>query len=106
MRKANVFVNGLLAGQLQEIEPGKQYRFTYEEDYTGPHVSLTMQTTQSVYTFDRFPPFFKGKYSEKGLKMLSSHLKQLKDFPLTAKEQVQLACQLATKLSIQGVHPK
>jgi serine/threonine-protein kinase HipA len=64
MRKANVFVNGLLAGQLQEIEPGKQYRFIYEEDYTGPHVSLTMPTIQSVYTFDRFPPFFEGLLPE------------------------------------------
>jgi serine/threonine-protein kinase HipA len=46
------------------------------------------------------------KYSEKGLKLLSRNLKSLKDFPYTPKEQVQLATQLAAKLSIQGVQPK
>lgn len=46
------------------------------------------------------------KYSTKGLKLLSRYLKHLKDFPHTAKEQIQLASQLASKLSIQGVQPK
>lgn len=46
------------------------------------------------------------KYSTLGLKQLSKNLKNLKDFPYTAKEQIQLAAQLAAKLSIQGVQPK
>lgn len=46
------------------------------------------------------------KYSIKGLKFLYRNLKNLKDFPYTAKEQVQLAAELAAKLSIQGVQPK
>lgn len=46
------------------------------------------------------------KYSIEGLKMLSRNLNNLKYFPYTPKEQVQLAAQLATKLSIQGVQPK
>lgn len=46
------------------------------------------------------------KYSAKGLKLLSKNLKHLKDFPYTPKQQIQLASQLATKLSIQGVQPK
>ena len=46
------------------------------------------------------------QYSKKGLKLLSRNLKNLKAFPFTPKEQVQLAAQHATKLSIQGVQPK
>ena len=46
------------------------------------------------------------KYSNKGLKLLSKNLKNLNDFPYTAKEQIQLASQFAAKLSIQGVQPK
>lgn len=45
-------------------------------------------------------------YSLEGLKQLSKNLKQLKPFPYTPKEQIQLASQLATKLSIQGIQPK
>ena len=46
------------------------------------------------------------KYTQKGLKLLSKSLKNLKDFPYTPKEQIQMAAQLASKLSIQGVQPK
>lgn len=46
------------------------------------------------------------KYSKKGLNQLSRYLTSLHDFPFTAKEQIQLANQLASKLSIQGVQPK
>ncbi len=46
------------------------------------------------------------KYSKKGLQALSRYLTNLRDFPFTAKEQIQLATQLASKLSIQGVQPK
>lgn len=46
------------------------------------------------------------KYSIQGLKLLSKNLKDLKDFPYSSKEQIQIALQLATKLSIQGVQPK
>ncbi len=46
------------------------------------------------------------KYTQKGLKLLSKSLKNLKDFPYTSKEQIQMAAQFASKLSIQGVQPK
>ena len=58
MKKANVFVNALLAGELQEIERGRLYRFVYFEWYIGHSVSLAMPISQLVYEFDRFPPFF------------------------------------------------
>lgn len=46
------------------------------------------------------------KYTQKGLQLLSKSLKNLKDFPYTAKEQIQMAARYASKLSIQGVQPK
>ncbi len=47
-----------------------------------------------------------GRYSKTGLKLLSKRLTDLVDFPYSAQEQIMLAMQLATKLSIQGVQPK
>lgn len=64
MKKARVFVNGVLAGELQEIERGKKYRFIYQENYKGPSVSLEMPLTQLNYEYDRFPPFFEGLLPE------------------------------------------
>ncbi|MES2198791.1 MAG: HipA domain-containing protein [Chlamydiota bacterium] len=46
------------------------------------------------------------KYSQRGLSLFSIDLKNLNDFPYTAKEQVLLATQFADKLSIQGIQPK
>lgn len=76
MRRANVFVNGKLAGQLQEIQKGNQYEFIYQDQYQGFSVSLEMPTGKTKYKFDRFPPFFEGLLPE-GL-MLESLLKQRK----------------------------
>ncbi|MGZ3732787.1 MAG: type II toxin-antitoxin system HipA family toxin, partial [Parachlamydiaceae bacterium] len=46
------------------------------------------------------------KYSIRGLNLLSKRLKNIRDFPLTAREQIECAMELATKLSVQGVQPK
>lgn len=76
MRQANVFVDGELAGKLQEIEQGKQYRFVYLKGYNGSSVSLTMPLTERIYEFDHFPPFFEGLLPE-GI-MLQGLLRQTK----------------------------
>ncbi|NBO24887.1 MAG: toxin HipA [Chlamydiae bacterium] len=76
MKKANVYVNGIFAGILEEVEYKKLYKFTYAEDYQGSPVSLTMPTSQKEYSYDRFPPFFDGLLPE-GL-MLESLLKKKK----------------------------
>ena len=47
-----------------------------------------------------------NKYTPSGLKILSKKLEDLNAFPYTAKEQIQLAAQLASKISIQGIQPK
>lgn len=64
MKKANVFVDGILAGEIQEIERGKKYLFIYHENYQGASVSLEMPLTQLIYEYDRFPPFFEGLLPE------------------------------------------
>ncbi len=76
MRRANVFVDGILSGELQEIKRSKEYNFIYLEPYKGFPVSLEMPITQLVYKFDRFPPFFEGLLPE-GI-MLEGLLRQLK----------------------------
>lgn len=43
MKRANVFVDGVLAGEIQEIERERKYRFIYLEGYKGPSVSLEMK---------------------------------------------------------------
>lgn len=76
MKKAKVFVDGILAGELQEIEMGNRYRFDYLQDYLGASISLEMPTIKQVYEYDRFPPFFEGLLPE-GM-MLEALLRQAK----------------------------
>lgn len=76
MKRAKVYVNGLLAGEIHEIERGKRYSYIYSEGYQGPSVSLEMPITQSIYNYDRFPPFFEGLLPE-GM-MLEALLRQTK----------------------------
>ena len=76
MKRAKVFVNGILAGELQEIERGKNYCFIYLDTYQGPSVSLTMPLNKKIYHYDRFPPFFEGLLPE-GI-MLEGLLRQTK----------------------------
>ncbi len=76
MKKAKVFVDGVLSGEIQEIERGKDYRFVYLENYKGPSVSLEMPLAQLIYHYDKFPPFFEGLLPE-GM-MLEGLLRQTK----------------------------
>ncbi len=76
MKKAKVYVNGILAGELQEIEKGKKYRFIYLTNQEDLSISLEMPLSQLVYDFDRFPPFFEGLLPE-GI-MLEGLLRQTK----------------------------
>ena len=76
MKKAKVFVNGILAGELQEVEPQKKYKFIYLDNYKLDSVSLEMPLTSLVYEYDRFPPFFEGLLPE-GM-MLEGLLRQTK----------------------------
>lgn len=76
MKRALIYVNNQLAGELQEVKPHNSYRAVYSPNYKGPSISLEMPTSQSTYEFDRFPPFFEGLLPE-GM-MLDAFLRQSK----------------------------
>lgn len=65
MRRAEILVHGKRAGLLEELEPGRSYRFTYDPGYQGPPVSLTMPVeARAPFTYAGFPPFFDGLLPE------------------------------------------
>lgn len=63
MRNARILVNDVTAGILEELGEGK-YRFTYQSDYKGLPISLTMPLVNQCYEFDQFPAFFEGLLPE------------------------------------------
>jgi serine/threonine-protein kinase HipA len=77
MRKAKVYRNGLLVGELVEHDR-KQYTFTYDEawfnDPEKPAVSLTLPKTQRAYENEYLFPFFFNMLSEGVNKRLQSNL--------------------------------
>lgn len=64
MRKAKVFVRGVVAGTLIEFRQGKEYVFEYLEGYKGLEISRTMMPCKRRYSYDKFPPFFEGLLPE------------------------------------------
>ncbi|MFH1874047.1 MAG: HipA N-terminal domain-containing protein [Pseudomonadota bacterium] len=63
MKKALVFVNGEQAGILVEKDDAT-FSFSYDQDYQGEPISLTMPKDKNVYEFNKFPPFFDGLLPE------------------------------------------
>lgn len=59
MRKAIVKIHNNRAGVFVEVDKSN-YIFQYDEEYAGPHISLTMPLKKEPYSFDAFPPFFDG----------------------------------------------
>jgi serine/threonine-protein kinase HipA len=64
MRKAEIQINGKRAGILEESERAKKYIFSYDEDYQGRPVSLTLPLQKREFVFDCFPSFFDGLLPE------------------------------------------
>ena len=77
MRKANVYYNGIPAGELVEIS-GKEYMFRYDYNYfldtTKPAISLTLPKTQQEYCSSYLFPFFFNMLSEGSNRMTQSRL--------------------------------
>ena len=63
MRKAIIYVHNIRAGVLSEENSGG-FQFTYDENYEGEAVSLTMPISNTIYSFDKFPSFFEGLLPE------------------------------------------
>ncbi len=64
MKKADVFVNNVKAGVFTEIVFQYDYEFTYEPEYQGNPISLTMPLKTKHYTFKSFPAVFEGLLPE------------------------------------------
>lgn len=75
MRQAQIFVDGIKAGVLKELD-NQQYRFQYDENYQGAPVSLTMPVALKAFNYESFPPFFDGLLPE-GI-MLEALIRQKK----------------------------
>ncbi|MDR2883341.1 MAG: HipA N-terminal domain-containing protein [Alistipes sp.] len=67
MRKADVFYNGIMAGELTELSPS-EYVFRYDDGYFAdpemPAVSLTLPKTWQEYRSERLFPYFYNLLSE------------------------------------------
>lgn len=64
MRIAKVYMHTKLAGYLTEIEKNKEYKFSYDDNYKGEPISLTMPVEFKEFNFNSFPPFFDGLLPE------------------------------------------
>jgi serine/threonine-protein kinase HipA len=64
MRTAKVYMHNKLAGYLTEIEKNKKYKFSYDNEYNGEPISLTMPVEIKEFNFNSFPPFFDGLLPE------------------------------------------
>jgi len=64
MRTAKVYMHNTLAGYLTEEEKNKKYKFSYENNYKGNPISLTMPVEIKEFNFNSFPPFFDGLLPE------------------------------------------
>jgi serine/threonine-protein kinase HipA len=58
-----VYQQGVNAGLLEELGGG-HWRFSYQAEYSGIPVSLTMPLAQRIHEFDCFPPVFEGLLPE------------------------------------------
>jgi serine/threonine-protein kinase HipA len=67
MRRAEVFYNGILAGELVELSPS-EYVFRYDDRYfvdpAMPAVSLTLPKTRQEYRSEHLFPYFYNLLSE------------------------------------------
>lgn len=77
MRKAEVYRNGLLVGELTEHTRNK-YSFTYDDawfnDPQKPSVSLALPKTQKTYESEYLFPFFFNMLSEGVNKKLQTNI--------------------------------
>ncbi|MEI6805548.1 MAG: HipA N-terminal domain-containing protein [Myxococcaceae bacterium] len=64
MKSAEIYVDGCLAGYLEEIEIGKKYLIRYLADYSALPISLTLPVSKMPSEFESFPAFFEGLLPE------------------------------------------
>lgn len=63
-KTAFVYKKTIQAGMLKELNKNKLYTFTYNNDYSGAPISLTMPIEERHFEYTQFPPFFEGLLPE------------------------------------------
>jgi len=63
MKKGAVFINGIKAAELIEHDR-KSYELSYDQDYQGHAISLTLPVRKKTFIFNQFPFFFEGVLPE------------------------------------------
>ena len=79
MRQGKVYVNGTEAGILQEDDSGR-YTFSYNDDYKGRSVCLSMPLRNEEYKSDYLFPFFFNMLSEGANRKLQSQLLHIDEY--------------------------
>lgn len=64
MIRLRVFYHGIPCGILKQIPTDETYCFTYDPNYVGSPISLTMPVQDKSFLFPNFPPFFEGLLPE------------------------------------------
>ena len=73
MRQCKVLVHNVDAGILQETDDSR-YVFTYNEDYKGDPVCISMPVRKEPYLSDYLFPYFFNMLSEGANRLLQSQL--------------------------------
>ena len=73
MRQGKVYVNGTEAGILREDDSGR-FTFSYNDDYRGRPVCLTMPVREEEYESGYLFPFFFNMLSEGANRKMQSQL--------------------------------
>jgi serine/threonine-protein kinase HipA len=76
MKKADIYLHGTHVGILEEQEYLKKYVFSYDLEYNGNPISVTMPIGGKTFVYNKFPSFFDGLLPEGVL--LEGLLKQKK----------------------------
>ncbi|UKK50917.1 HipA N-terminal domain-containing protein [Prevotella sp. E13-17] len=82
MRQCKVYVHDSEAGILQEID-AREYVFTYDENYHGEPVCLSMPVRTKPYRSDHLFPYFFNMLSEGANRQMQSlllHIDESDDF--------------------------
>ena len=79
MRQGKVYVNGTEAGILQEDDSGR-YTFSYDDDYKGRPVCLSMPIQNEEYRSDYLFPFFFNMLSEGANRKIQSQLLHIDEY--------------------------
>jgi serine/threonine-protein kinase HipA len=74
-RAVNVFMHNVLAGVLTEEQA--RYIFSYDKNYKGKPISLSMPVKIKEYVSQELHPFFKGLAPEGWLKKMFSEIQKI-----------------------------